>query len=47
MAESKSSYFFKIINTYSEKAREFDINTINRLAADSECRRRAFADPYL
>jgi hypothetical protein len=36
IAESKSSYFLNNIIAYSEKTREFDVNSINRLAEDSE-----------
>jgi hypothetical protein len=40
MAESKSSFFRILINGHSEKSREFDSNSIRRLADISECKTR-------
>jgi hypothetical protein len=46
MAESKSAYFPRFVNTYSEKSSKFDRLPVNRLASCSEWGGRCSTPPY-
>jgi hypothetical protein len=47
MAESKSSFFRIFINGHSEKSREFNFNSIRRLADISECQHQIERGEFL
>jgi len=47
MVESKSGYLTNDFNAHSEKRVEFNLKGLNRLADDSEQRRRRFSSPIV